>query len=673
MENWRENLSLISKLKVAGNPSDALATRLFFERLFTAADFHPPGISQRAIVCIKKINAPPVKNSRFAYSTLEWEKGVRESVEKLYRRAFRPSREAVPAQAESVIFEDKSELLACLARDWCCGALAENWWWRAIFPHLSRAETVAKIWLDAAEFVPFALHFLVQTADAEKFVKRLQPAETIELLQRIVRLFGLDKLESALFQPLEKKEKFEIEAQIKRAGKSFFGSTANLMIPAKFETFFKNLLPDTATSDLSFYQQSLLEIALLLTRSPRVVRSAEFAERIKIYRIKSDFGKTISGRTAAAIFGKKKNFKESDKPSEKTAKRLPEKSEIQPGQPKQAKSETYVSSESKSGEKKFRKRQIERKKSLDLTSELVVEPEKKQATEKPEKISFEASEPEKRVEKTAQKVNREKFIKSAAQKELFKDLIEDFETELEYRFQTRFGGVFYLLNLGLYLGLYHDFTESLSAEIDLNIWDFTALLGLEFLGEEIKTDAVWDFLKFAAQRENDEEFGRGFNQSQDWRVPTEWLETFPKNQKWFFMETKKRLVIRHPEGFNIVDVARRGVAENQLKNELEIYQNYYSEISQAGKKDLHSAKSKKWLKNLAEFLEKRLFQALNLQSARELNAILFERQADVTVSGTHLEITFGLADLPFEVRLAGIDRNPGWIPAAGKYVYFYFV
>ena len=34
---------------------------------------------------------------------------------------------------------------------------------------------------------------------------------------------------------------------------------------------------------------------------------------------------------------------------------------------------------------------------------------------------------------------------------------------------------------------------------------------------------------------------------------------------------------------------------------------------------------------------------------------------------------FGLRELPIEVRLSGLDRDPGWVPAAGRFVAFHFV
>ena len=157
-------------------------------------------------------------------------------------------------------------------------------------------------------------------------------------------------------------------------------------------------------------------------------------------------------------------------------------------------------------------------------------------------------------------------------------------------------------------------------------------------------------------------------------MPVEWLATFSKNREWRWAINRRRLVVRHPDGFNVLDAARRGGAvKAQLKNELEIYQNNFSRIVRAATEKRPPVRSQSRLGNLSEYLRQRLLQALNVRTAAALNRMLFERRARVSVSATHLEITFALADLSFEVRFAGIDRDPGWIPAAGKYVYFHYV
>jgi hypothetical protein len=42
------------------------------------------------------------------------------------------------------------------------------------------------------------------------------------------------------------------------------------------------------------------------------------------------------------------------------------------------------------------------------------------------------------------------------------------------------------------------------------------------------------------------------------------------------------------------------------------------------------------------------------------------------VSSARLDIVLSLDELPIEIRLSGLDRTPGWIPAARRFVAFHF-
>ena len=670
MENRRENNSVISKLKVSGNRRDALSERLFFERLFGAANFHPPGISERALVCIRKIQAPPPENKRQGSGVLalDWEIGIRRRVEQMLRRAFRPVRETVPAEALCVIFEDRAEMLACLARDWLTGSLTSCWWWRALFPKLFLAETIFDIWLGRAEFAPAAFSVLSKNGAAKEFVQKLDRSENIQILHAVARIFGLGKLSAVLTQPVER-----TAPTVSKSGghpaSNVFRENENLLALAGSNKLFGLLIPESKATDLSFERQVLLETALLLARSPRIARSPEFTERVVLIRRKHEFAKNAAGAESVAVI-ENKNLQDLDI----TEQFRRGKGEAPVSKPSSGKNEPYFSgahetqkSERLSGEKPTvsrKKRKPSPKSSVEA---------KKQKVAPPVNVEFETVRPEITAEPSALK-NKPRdpdLSKTASPEESFENFFEPVESVGELVFQTRFGGVFYLLNLGLYLGLYRDFTEALTTEIDLNIWDFVALLGYEFLGEQIKTDAVWDFLKRAAERDNDRHFGREFDSARDWRTPPAWLATFPENQTWTWTKHRKRLVVRHSQDFSVLDIRQRGRADKQLRGELEIYREHFAQIVKADAKD-QPPESKGWLQNLAEYLRKRLFQALNVQTTEALSAVLFERRARVTVSATHLEITFALADLPIEVRLAGLDRNPAWIPAAGKFVYFHF-
>src|SRR4051794_23909221 len=107
MDLSRQKKSLVAKLRVRGEALDTVATRLNFERLFDAGDFLPGGLPPDAIVCIKKIDDPQPRTLRLNHGALRfsenWRQAVSKTVENLYRRAFRPVRDTVPAAAESVV------------------------------------------------------------------------------------------------------------------------------------------------------------------------------------------------------------------------------------------------------------------------------------------------------------------------------------------------------------------------------------------------------------------------------------------------------------------------------------------------------------------------------------------------------------------------------------------
>jgi hypothetical protein len=686
MDVWRQKSTVVSKLRVKGARLDTVAARLHFERLFGADNFLPAGLPPKAIVCIKNLRDPLPRTLRLTRFDLTrsdaWRNSVAREIEKLYRRAFRPIRETVPAQAESVVFADNSELLASLASDWCEGLLAGNWWWRSLFPNLHLTETIARIWLDAAEFAPFALQILAKKGKAAKFVAKLQPDEVSGLLSRIITVFGLGGLKQVLFESIEKKEEFVVspaETIIEKKSEDFFFVQSQKRAP------WSEFVPETQNSSLNFQKQSLLGIGLLLARAPRLARSSEFARQVKIFRVEFEAAQTAQS---------KNKITKTPEKAEKRQKRIQKlSSSDEKPKSKSTLRETKIEKGKSSAKHaiKFFADSADAREKIDKSSDSSNKPEAEnffpaeKVKEKAKKLVFDDSPTEKKSDRRESEKETKSYqpekritpqnilpeIAASAENEFFEDAENDFEFVVE----TRFGGVFYLLNLGLYLNLYRDFTESGEAEIDLNIWDFVALLSIEFTRGKIKDDAVWKLLEWLAGRENDEEAGHGFTAPDAWRIPPEWLKTFQTNQKWFWINTGKRLVVRHPSGFSIVDVPLLDNAQTQLENELEIYEKGFSGLVESNLKDFPESFSppENWLKNLIEYVRVRLLQALNLETNEQIHAILFERHAKVTVTATHLDVTFSLADLPFEVRLSGLDRNPSWIPAVGKFVNFHFV
>jgi hypothetical protein len=75
----------------------------------------------------------------------------------------------------------------------------------------------------------------------------------------------------------------------------------------------------------------------------------------------------------------------------------------------------------------------------------------------------------------------------------------------------------------------------------------------------------------------------------------------------------------------------------------------------------------RWIACLAEFLCARLALA-----GEGLGPQALRLAARVVVDEERVDLRFDLARLPIELRLAGLDRDPGWLPAEGRSLSFHF-
>jgi hypothetical protein len=63
---------------------------------------------------------------------------------------------------------------------------------------------------------------------------------------------------------------------------------------------------------------------------------------------------------------------------------------------------------------------------------------------------------------------------------------------------------------------------------------------------------------------------------------------------------------------------------------------------------------------------------LRLALGEDAVALLLCRPAEVEVGPGSVAVVFSLDDHPVELRLAGLDRDPGFVPAAARTVTFHY-
>jgi hypothetical protein len=247
---------------------------------------------------------------------------------------------------------------------------------------------------------------------------------------------------------------------------------------------------------------------------------------------------------------------------------------------------------------------------------------------------------------------------------------------------TELGGIFYLLDLALHLGLYGDFTEPERPGLELDPWDLLCLLAAALgAARGAADDPVWPLLARLAGRDPRSRPGASFVTPAGWQIPVDWVRPFASTpvaaRSWRWSAARSRLLIDHPAGFPVVDIPVDGdVTRRMVRASIHRYgpgiqlrrgRAIVVPLRHTGRRPVDL-----WIARVAAYARVRLALALALDEPGQLVDVLLRRPARIFVSGARVEVVFSLADLPIAVRIAGLDRDPGWIPAAGRDVRFRF-
>jgi hypothetical protein len=79
-----------------------------------------------------------------------------------------------------------------------------------------------------------------------------------------------------------------------------------------------------------------------------------------------------------------------------------------------------------------------------------------------------------------------------------------------------------------------------------------------------------------------------------------------------------------------------------------------------------------WLDRICHEIQVRVLASLGLGDACDLQTLLLNHPANIEASSARLDASFSLANHPIALRIAGLDRDPGWVPASGRSIYFHY-
>jgi hypothetical protein len=209
--------------------------------------------------------------------------------------------------------------------------------------------------------------------------------------------------------------------------------------------------------------------------------------------------------------------------------------------------------------------------------------------------------------------------------------------------ESAHAGLFFLLNVFLALGLYGDFSDPVRRLRGLSPFELMLLLGRRWIGSAFAADPLEPALRSLAGLTPRERVGRNF-EAPVWAPPEDWLTPWPgarmRVRSGRFGSSKW-----HPAGFPAGDHWHTPRAQPWLR--------------------------RRWVACLARYLEARIARAL-ASADRAALATLLHRAGSVHVEPGQVQVAFALDAHPLAIRLAGLDRDPGWIPAAGRTIAFRF-
>jgi hypothetical protein len=634
---------LVGRLRVRAGP-DTLAARRRAERAAGAALVPPDGLRPSAVLCVRELRGRP------AGARLPQAEGVRASLGRLLREAARPALGPVPAAAPAVLFADAAELLACLAADWCAQTHTAHWWWRALLRQSDGVQAVLQAWLDAPEYVPAALGHLARRGELMPFARALPAAGARRLLQALIRVFALPEVGTSLdvlFEHAAPTAPFRpprpAPLPSRRPAVADTAGPAAEALPAPHHEPADQAAPDPPWADgvpegqevsLALPAQCVVGLGLMLHRAPIAVRGRPFAGALRRW---------ARGRAAAEGPGA---CATASRPAAcATASRPAADSRAAAYPPGQA----APTAEAAGVVPPF---------PPPTAPAAAPSPgAPREAPPLPDSAAPPGAEPH---------APAPRGVPAAVPPP--NPALPPGES-----LETHQGGVFYLTNLALFLGLYGDFTAPARAELPLPLWDFLALLGERLAGAALRSDPVWELLARLAGRAPGGPPGRDFVPPGGWRLPAGWLAAFPEPGAWPWSAGYGRLRVEHPAGFVVLDVPlEAGPAILQARRELQSHA--AGELCEVAPRpeDEETRPLDRWLGWLMPYVRARLCRALGLAVASGLAGLLLAHRARVTVTATHLDVVFSLAELPLAIRLAGLDRDPGWVPAAGRFVAFHF-
>jgi hypothetical protein len=700
IQAYRE-FKLLRRVKLRGGGSDALLARLRLERELGAVDWAAPGLPADALLCVRRLVARAPAASGFADR-------VQSALHAHGSSARRPWLDPGAADAEAVWF-DHGELAACLARDDLHGRIGRHWWWRGLLAGRDASGWLREQVFDCGESVVSLIVLLAHRDEAVAWLARVSDADIGQALTALLRdyavpvgpavaaadagheasphVFGSENAELSVDVPDDPVVPLAVTKHPPSHRDSSWAAPAAVQAAV---THLLAIVPELRSATLRPPALRLLSYALTAHRAPSRLRSGETARALEAWIVRK--------ATPADPYLPAANLRPAPMP--RLSERPQTNSRVDPptqiGEVRAAVEERSIVPTPESA-----KAPIDASEPAHRDGEMypadLSDPESKPITEAfaitpaartsrnaiRDDVSHVSSEDSSAIPPEAKQAEPA-TAPTATGTDEHSPTSESDPTPIQIPYlanetliDTDFGGLFYLLNVALALELYGDFTAPRARNLALDPWDWLALLGEHWFGEAFLRDPLHGLLADCAGRAPRHRPGAGFAPPRDWRIDPDWLAPWGEVEHIGYRAGHGRLRIHHPAGFVLFDLPRDPALTPRAQ----------AAALCAGYPQLSNAtiiiaavantpargRRQRWLLHLAAYLQQRLARALGMDAAStHLPDLVCRHRASVRPGPTSIDVHLSLADLPLALRCAGLDRDPGWIPAAGHSIRFHF-
>jgi len=616
--------------------------RVRSESLLRSLQLQPPGLPERAILIVRRMELARVDGTIV--------QRTRAALADLRRRAARPLAGPVEASADAVLFGDEAELLTCLTSDLLHGTARGRWYWQEILSARSAegagpGAALAAAWISRARWLPATLARLPEPV-THQAVSLLSWPDVSRVLRAMLGEFGVDE------QPLA----------LPPSGPP----TCVAIRREPADPPWRRWLPATT---LQPNTEALLGVALSLHHAPALVRRPVYAERLAAWWSSADeaTGRLVRPAEAPHPRATLRGLPTRGVPQVETPRLGPLYGAAQPSaaSPSMARPGAARSPSSRPSR-------------IDPGAEPPVPrfptsvPRTETAaaqTTVPAASGIAAPEPADAPRLATPgrlRPSRSRANKRPSPEPIASSDVADLGSPMSAPegIATGLASLLFLVNFVVWL----DTEEGPPLPTG---WALVELLGRHLLSARLPDfadDPLWDILAELDGRRPGIPPDVELEATAPLRLPRAWLRRWPPPGRTYIARwDSDRLTVRHLEaGFVVADVPCPANRAAEVAA---------AEAARLEDADVIVGGS---VAGAAPIPERRFGEAVGafvswLLRSRGIAVSSLMSPGLVRVTSTHIDVVLSLETVDLAVRVAGLDRDPGWVPLLGRIVLFHFL